>query len=317
MLITRGAGLRRSSGSAARVQRIWARSLTSMSACQSSSVSVAKVPGRAPPALLTRMSMPPIAVAAASMNALTWPGSVTSQGSAVTFPSLPPDRPAAAVISSSACREQIVTLAPSASSSAAMARPSPLEPPVTTARRPAPGPSGFGRRGAGRAVLRSGARVLGLRQCEQRGARRAEDVDLPAARGGGPGAVRYPGRDHRDVALAHHPDVTVQVEGELAVEHDHDLLFLVDVPGRLGARLEVHEVGHRALAEHRPEPEPGDELGRLDVVHADVTAGPGRLPECLGSEMRPGVAHDPSRASLMTPASLAMPSPIRSSATRL
>src|SRR5579875_477950 len=256
MLITRGAGLRRSSGSAARVQRIWARSLTSMSACQSSSVSVAKVPGRAPPALLTRMSMPPIAVAAASMNALTWPGSVTSQGSAVTFPSLPPDRPAAAVISSSACREQ-------------------------------------------------------------RGARRAEDVDLPAARGGGPGAVRYPGRDHRDVALAHHPDVTVQVEGELAVEHDHDLLFLVDVPGRLGARLEVHEVGHRALAEHRPEPEPGDELGRLDVVHADVTAGPGRLPECLGSEMRPGVAHDPSRASLMTPASLAMPSPIRSSATRL
>ena len=121
------------------MQRIWENSLTSVSACQSSSVSAANRPGRAPPALLTRMSTPPSAAAAPSTNAVTCSGSVTSQASATIWALSPACLASAAAASSSsaACREQIATAAPSASSSAAMARPRPLEPPVTTARRPA------------------------------------------------------------------------------------------------------------------------------------------------------------------------------------
>ena len=100
MLMTRGAGLRRRCGRAARVQRTWENSLTSMSACQSSSVSAANRPGRAAPALLTRMSAPPSAADAAATNESTWAGSVTSQASAVTAP--PEAASSAAAWSSSA-----------------------------------------------------------------------------------------------------------------------------------------------------------------------------------------------------------------------
>ena len=71
MLMTRGAALARRCGRAARMQRIWENSFTSMSSCQSSSVSVANRPGRAPPALLTRMSSPPRAAVAAATKSVT------------------------------------------------------------------------------------------------------------------------------------------------------------------------------------------------------------------------------------------------------
>ena len=139
--MTRGAALARRCGSAARMQRIWENSFTSMSSCQSSSVSAANRPGRAPPALLTRMSSPPMAAAAAATNVAHLGGVGHVAGQRQRVAALPPGlrlrSSAAAASSSAAFREQIATAAPSASSSAAMALPSPLDPPVTMARRPA------------------------------------------------------------------------------------------------------------------------------------------------------------------------------------
>ena len=109
--MTRGAALRRSRDRAARVQRIWESTLTSKSACQSASLSDSNRPGRAPPALLTRMSIAPSwprADAASSMNTATWAGSVTSQRIATT---VPPSLPSSAAASSSSAsfREQMTT----------------------------------------------------------------------------------------------------------------------------------------------------------------------------------------------------------------
>ena len=151
----------------------------------------------------------------------------------------------------------MTTAAPSASSSAAIAWPSPLDPPVTMARRPGQPEIHYAsaavppRRPAARAVggllgrrAAAWASASFSRLC--RGGR--EHVDLEAVAVGRPGPVRHPGRDDGDVALAHDPHVSVEVEGELALQHDDDLLLLVHVPRRVGARLERHEVGHRAAA---------------------------------------------------------------------
>src|SRR5579859_295926 len=317
MLITRGASLPRRCGRAARVHRIWANSLTSVSASQSASDSVANRPGRAAPALLTRMSTPPSAAAAAATNDSTCPGSVTSQGSATIFP---PRAASSAATSprSASLREQMTTSAPSASSSAAIALPSPLVPPVTIARRPVRPRSIPG------SPVRSGRGSAGLLpgQGEQALARRAEHVHLAAGRVRRPGRVRYPGRYDSDIAWPHHPHVAVQVEGQLTLQHDDDLLLLVHVPGRLHAGLEAHEVRHHPLPEHRPETQPWHELGRRDVIQMHIPARPRGLAQRLGAEMAGHVAHrsslaGPSTAAAIRPASLRTPSSMRSSFTRL
>ena len=65
-------------GSTAREQRMSASTFTSKSCCQSSSLSVAKFPGCARPALLTSPSMPPSFSAERSTKSCTCAGSVTS-----------------------------------------------------------------------------------------------------------------------------------------------------------------------------------------------------------------------------------------------
>ena len=65
-------------GSTSREQRISEKSFTSRSAIQFSSVSVSNVPGWAPPALLTRKSIPPSASAERATKSCTCSGSVTS-----------------------------------------------------------------------------------------------------------------------------------------------------------------------------------------------------------------------------------------------
>jgi isopenicillin-N N-acyltransferase like protein len=70
-----------------------------------------------------------------------------------------------------------------------------------------------------------GSGQVRLGQVEQALARRAEHVNLVTVPVGRPGSMRHPGRDHGDVALAHCPHVTVEVEFQFAVDDDHDLLF--------------------------------------------------------------------------------------------
>src|SRR5262249_53410932 len=172
--------------------------------------------------------------------------------------------------------------------------------------------------------------------------------DFQAVAVGRPCAVRHPGRHDRDVALAHDAHIAVQIEGELAVEHDDDLLFLVDVPRRFSAGLEADEIRHRPVALHGPEAEAGEELDWGDGVDVDIPAWAGGLAVRLGGEValgiaqRTGVAYSPvvvrllhsggfggvvptgrnsahrsSRAVLSTSPIRWMPSSISSSATRL
>jgi hypothetical protein len=77
MLMIRPPPRARMWGTTAREHRIIENSFTSRSACQSSSLRVSKAPGWTPPALLTRMSMPPRASADRAHSG-TCPGSVTS-----------------------------------------------------------------------------------------------------------------------------------------------------------------------------------------------------------------------------------------------
>src|SRR3984885_3769995 len=215
MLMTRAARLCRSIGSAARVQRTCDMTLTSKSPSRSASDSVSNRPGRAAPALLTRMSIPPRADSAWLMNAVTSSGSVTSQRNANTVP--PGLRSSAAASSSSASlREQMTTCAPSASSSAGIALPRRLARSLGAAGNDRP--PGCQAEVHLLAALAVGLRrpgLLCLGQGQQRLARRAEHVHLQAGGVGGPCAVRHPGRDHGDVSLAHRALVTVDVEGHL------------------------------------------------------------------------------------------------------
>ena len=80
----RGWSLRLRCGSAARTQRIAAKSFTSRSARHRPSSTSSNVPGCALPALFTRMSSPPSSRAAASTKAATAGPSVTSSARAKT-----------------------------------------------------------------------------------------------------------------------------------------------------------------------------------------------------------------------------------------
>src|SRR5262249_26887242 len=73
---------------------------------------------------------------------------------------------------------------------------------------------------------------------------------------------------------AHGARLPVDVELELALEHDDDLLLLVDVRGSDRVGRERHEVGHRVLANHRTERQARDELDGVDVVDPDVATRP-------------------------------------------
>jgi hypothetical protein len=84
-----------------------------------------------PPALATRMSRPPegLPSAAAATAASTWSSTVTS----ATTHRAPEPISAAAASSFDWVRPQMVTTAPSAARRAAVPRPMPLPPPVTSA----------------------------------------------------------------------------------------------------------------------------------------------------------------------------------------
>ncbi len=84
------------------------------------------------PALLTMTSRRPVSATARSTRARTWAGSRTSVVSVVHDP--PAASMAALVASMADCvRPQMATWAPAAPSRSAMARPMPLDAPVTTA----------------------------------------------------------------------------------------------------------------------------------------------------------------------------------------
>jgi hypothetical protein len=140
------------------------------------------------------------------------------------------------------------------------------------------------------------------------------------------GAVRDPWRDHRHVPGTHGARLPVDVELELALEHDDDLLLLVDVGGSDRVGRERHEVGHRVLAEHRTERQPGDEFDGVDVVDPDEATRPRGHTMGLAAEVaftlllvilnRPAVeaGEGPAQACLPTlaPASRAVRQPTRS-----
>jgi hypothetical protein len=98
-------------------------------------------------------------------------------------------------------------------------------------------------------------------------------------------AVRHPRRDHRYIPGAHGPELPVEFELELSLEYDHDLLLLMDMGRSNRVGRERHEVGHRPLAEDRPELQPRDELDGVDVTHGHEPPGPRRHPAGLAGEM--------------------------------
>ena len=68
-------------------------------------------------------------------------------------------------------------------------------------------------------------------------------------------------------------DLPVELELELPLEHDDDLLLLMDVGRRNGMRRERHEVGQHLLTEHGPELEAGtNSTGSISLT---VTNRPG------------------------------------------
>src|SRR4051812_11124390 len=115
----------RSSGSAARETRTMPSTLTSKTRAHSASSLSSTVPWAPMPALLTTMSMPPSASAAAATASRIDGSSVTSAW-----------KPSSG-FSTSGCRSRQATWAPRSRSSVAVARPMPEAPPVTIAVRPA------------------------------------------------------------------------------------------------------------------------------------------------------------------------------------
>src|SRR5215213_378744 len=163
MLTIRPPPAARMCGSTSREQRISEKSLTSRSAAQFSSESVSNVPGWAPPALLTRQSIPPSASAVRATRSRTC----------------------------SSLREQIATRAPSATSSRAIASPMPFEPPVTSARRPSR-PSFTS--SVGRRPTRRASPAAAGRRCRRRASSRAPRPCGAARTGGGGPHRRRPRR---------------------------------------------------------------------------------------------------------------------------
>src|ERR1035437_9881319 len=119
-------------GIARRASRIAAKSLSSKSACQMSSVTDSNSPVAEVPALLTRMSSRPNALTASATSFAQSSARLTSACTAATLP--PAARISSATLSSnSRPRAAITTLAPSAASRNQGALPMPCEPPVTIA----------------------------------------------------------------------------------------------------------------------------------------------------------------------------------------
>src|SRR5579862_4954788 len=101
--------------------------------------------------------------------------------------------------------------------------------PPAAPRARAPSRSAFGGRSRGRdpplglleqRTLLVALLALAAGVFEERLARRVEHVGLVAAHLVGVRRVRDPRRDDRDVARAHRPDLTVDLEDELTVEND-------------------------------------------------------------------------------------------------
>ncbi len=86
------------------------------------------------PALLTSTSMPPSASAASSAMRLTWPGSAMSAWT-TTWPS-PGSSSRSRTARSAEPRWWIATRSPAAAKAVAIARPMPLDAPVTSTARP-------------------------------------------------------------------------------------------------------------------------------------------------------------------------------------
>src|SRR5580704_3399470 len=124
-------------GKRMRQKRICANNLRSRSACHCASVSVSDGPRVDCPALLTKMSTLPNSALACLQAASIGPAFDTSQLIATTLP-LPPIAWIAALASLRLAwsRARIATSAPEAAYSLAIARPSPLLPPVTIALLP-------------------------------------------------------------------------------------------------------------------------------------------------------------------------------------
>ncbi len=255
------------------------------------------------------MSRPPNAATLWATRSLTCSGSVTS---AVWAWTIRPDARSrvAAASTSAALRAQMATSTPSAVSSSAMARPMPFEPPVTSARRPVSPSSNYSPAPAGRGVP--------TRCVFEEGATRwCEDIDLTAGGVFGARPVRDPRRDDRDIAGAHGAHLAVELELELALQHDGELLLDVDVHGRLGVRLEGDEVDQAALAEDGPERQAGDELHRLDIIHDHVAARRCRGAPRLGAEVLDRLGHRFSSADRMSVPRRETPSSMVASSARL
>ena len=130
--------------------------------------------------------------------------------------------------------------------------------------------------------LRVGApgRRCSLTRCmlQERLPRRREHVDLLTGRVLGVSAVGNPGGDHRDIAGVHGAHITVDLEFELALEHDGELLLDMHVHRSDGVAFERHEVDQRPVAEHRPERQSRNEFDGFDVADTNVAPGAGRCP---------------------------------------
>jgi hypothetical protein len=119
--------------------------LTSRQARRSATASWSKVPRAWIPALVTSTSIRPCPARTASVRAPTARSLVTSQARPCTAVPVRADSRAAASAQRPAERLASTTVVPAWARAAAMARPSPAEPPVTTATCPArdrPGAAG-------------------------------------------------------------------------------------------------------------------------------------------------------------------------------
>src|SRR5438445_399691 len=123
-------------GSVARIRRTTDRSESSKACTHCSSLSPSKSPRGGPPALATRMSIPPRASVTPRTSSATSAGRVTSQGIANTSALVRARISSAAALRSPSDRAQIPTRAPSAASPSAHARPMPLLAAVTSATLP-------------------------------------------------------------------------------------------------------------------------------------------------------------------------------------
>ena len=105
--------------------------LSSSAAGYASTAVLAKLPTGGPPALVTRMSIPPSRAVASAMSAVA-PSTVLTSATSACAPGIV----ALAAARRSASRPEITTTQPAACSACAVPSPSPADDAATTARRP-------------------------------------------------------------------------------------------------------------------------------------------------------------------------------------